>query len=217
MQDGELFRSMTCDFCGGKKLKRIRKGEYVCEYCGSRFLYTADDDTDDEQVQARLMAIFAQAEEYEENGDLENELQTLTKGLETAPDNCTLMLKIGRAYRKLGEPKMAYEYYKKAEQLDPNDPVVYNNLGSLYLTQECYDEARSYMEKCMRMIEADPLSASIDEIAVIYNNYALSVGMAGDKDRARKYLKQAKEKGCAERHLSYTCGKLGFRLKEILK
>ena len=217
MQEGTLFRSMTCEFCGGRKLKKIRKGEYVCEYCGSRFLYNADDDSDDEQVQARLMAVFGKADEYEEKGDLENELQTLVEGLEIAPDDCTLMLKIGRAYRKLGEPKKAYEYYRKAEQLDPTDPVVYNNLGSLYLTQECYAEARPYMEKCMRMIETDPLSASIGEIAVIYNNYALSEGMAGDRNLARKYLKLAKEKGCAEEHLSYTCGKLGIKLAEILK
>ena len=58
MQEDTLFRSMTCEFCGGRKLKKIRKGEYVCEYCGSRFLYNADDDSDDEQVQARLMAVF---------------------------------------------------------------------------------------------------------------------------------------------------------------
>ena len=29
----------------------------------------------------------------------------------------------------------ALEFYRKAEDLDPGDPVIYVNLGSLYLTQ----------------------------------------------------------------------------------
>ena len=43
MQNGELFRSMTCEFCGGKKLKKIRKGEYVCEYCGHVLFHGIDE------------------------------------------------------------------------------------------------------------------------------------------------------------------------------
>ena len=207
--------SLTCASCGSNVLKKIKKGEYVCEYCGSRYLFDDDKSIDDEQTQSDLMSIFAEAEAYRAKGELEKELQALVKGLDIAPDNCTLMLKLGRTYRMMGEPKKAYEYYRKAEELDPDDPVVYNNLGSLYLTQERYEEAKPYMDKCLKMIEEDPLSADIDEIAVIYNNYALSIGKAGDLDSARKYLKMAKDKGCAERHLSYVCDKLKIDKRKI--
>ncbi|MCR4708481.1 MAG: hypothetical protein K5746_11110 [Clostridiales bacterium] len=47
----------------------------------------------------------------------------------------------------IGYEKKTMEYYQEAERLDPNDPVVYTNIGALYVSRGMYAEARPYFEK----------------------------------------------------------------------
>jgi len=184
----------ACTSCGSSSLIKVRDGEYICEYCGGRF-FVDEPDRDEEEADADLAGIFEKADEYERRDDYKNELRTLAKGLDIAPDNCTLMLKVGRAYWRLGFIKKAEEYYRKAEELDPDDPIVYVNFGALYLSQEQYKLAKPLFEKGIAIIEADPLSASPGDTAVTYGNYALCIGKLGDREGAKHYLEIAREKG----------------------
>lgn len=186
----------SCSSCGSSSLRKVSDGEYVCEFCGSRFFVGEPDEAGDaEEADADLAAVFEKAAGYEERDDYKNELRTLAKGLDIAPNDCTLMLKIGRAYWRLGFIKKAVEYYRKAEELDPDDPIVYVNLGALYLSQDQYKMAKPLFEKGIAIIEADPLSASPGDTAVTYGNYALCIGKLGDREGAKHYLEIATEKG----------------------
>ena len=206
----------VCTSCGSNALKRIRNGEYVCEHCGSRF-YTREDQGTISPEEAALMltALFAEADEYAAKGDAPAELRTLLKGLEITADDCSLMLRLGRANWKQGNLKKAREYYQRAEALDPGDPIVYVNIGTLCMSLEQYKEAKSNYEKGIAIIEADPLSATPGDTAVAYGSYALCLGKLGDLTGAKKNLKLAKAKGYSEKSISVVCERLKIRRSEI--
>lgn len=202
------IRPLACSSCGNRSLKRVRKGEYVCEYCGSHYLINEQADIDEEEAAAKLTSLFIEADEHREKGDIKAELKVLIRALDVAPEDCHLMLKISRAYRLLGNFKKACEYLVRAQNIDPNDPVVANNWAVLFINQDQYEMAKPYLEKSIRIIEEDPLSASLDDIAVTYGNYALCLGLLKDMDGARKYFKIARDKGLDDRTFFKMCKKL---------
>ncbi|MCR4708482.1 MAG: hypothetical protein K5746_11115 [Clostridiales bacterium] len=63
-------------------------------------------------------------------------------------------------------------------------------------------------KKEITIIEADPLSASVGDIAVTYGNYALCVGEMGDIPLAKKYLAMAKKNGYRRESLETMCSRL---------
>ena len=196
----------ACASCGSHRLKRIRKGEYLCEHCGSKFFVEEQIRIKSrEEIDASLLALFMEADEYGGKDDYQAAFQTLAKGLEIAPDNGMLMLKLGRACRELGYAQKALEYYQKAEALNPDDPVIYVNVGTVYMDRGQPEKARPLYEKGLAMMEADPLSASAGEIAVTYGNYALCIGKLGDTEGAKKYLAIAKEKGYSRESINTIC------------
>ncbi len=202
---------VICASCGSRALKRVRKGEYVCEFCGSRSYGSGEGEPKSpEAAEAELAALFAEASEYEQRDDIPAELRILVKGLDFAPENCSLLLKLGRAYWRLGQNRKALEYYRKAEQADPADPIVCVNTGNVWLVQGKYAKAKALYEKGLAIIEADPLSASPNDVAVSYGNYGNCLGKMGDLKGARKYLAVAKAKGYDPQSLANVCRQLGI-------
>ena len=198
----------VCALCGGS-LKRVGKGAYRCEYCGSSFFaegYEASASEDERD--ARLIALLDEAAGYERQNDYRTALQVLVKGLDFAPDSCTLMLRLGRACWKLGYDLKAQGYYRRAEALNPDDPIVYVNQGTLYSGREEYTRAKPLYEKSIALIEADPFSASPDDIAITYANYALCIGMLGDREGAMRCLTLASEKGYRKESVRQICSRL---------
>ncbi len=208
--DKELIPSV-CKSCGSNSLKRVRRGEYLCEHCGSRFFTDAKARAESgEETESKLAAIFAEAVEFDDRRDYKAELETLVKGLDIAPDNCTLLLKLGRVNRRMGFPKEALEYYRRAEAADPENPIIYVNMATLYIGQGQTAQARPLLEKAIAMIEADPLSAPSGDITVTYGNYALCLGKLGDRAGAKKYLRKAKELGCSKDEIKDICRQIGL-------
>ena len=110
--------AVVCASCGSGQLKRIGRGEYLCEHCGSRFFAQEPENfTDSEKEKAELLALFAEAEKHADKGDYRAELIALSKGLKLAPEDGTLLLKLGRACMRLGFIQEAMEYYRKAEEV----------------------------------------------------------------------------------------------------
>ena len=201
----------ACSACGSRSLRKIRKGTYLCEYCGSRFFADGQDTADgEEEAEVELLALFALASEYEQKDDIAGELRILLKGLDLAPENPTLLLKLGRAYWRFGQNRKALEYFRQAERLDPNNPVVSINMGNICLTQGQYADAKLLYEKGLAIIEADPLSATGNDIAVAYGNYGNCLGRMGDLKGAKKYLSIAKKRGYNRDSLANVCRMLGL-------
>lgn len=209
--NGNGLRPALCSFCGSGSLKKVRKGEYICESCGRRFF--AEDPAEvlsENESEAELLAILAEAEGYMDKGDYRSELRVLSRGLSVAPDNTTLLLRLGRVCNRLAMVQEAKEYYRRAEETDPDDPIVYTNQASLWLKQGQYDEAKRLFETAIRMIEADPMSASVGDAAVTYGNYGWCLGKLGDMAGAKKYLARAKKMGYSRESLDYICRDLGI-------
>ena len=201
----------SCTACGSRALKRVRRGEYLCEHCGSRYYVNGEEGIEsEEEAEARLMALFVEASEYEARDDIPAELQILLKGLDIAPQNIDLLLKLGRSYWRLGQNRKAMEYFERAEASDPGNPVISIGVGSVYLTQGLYAEAKSLYEKGLSIMEADPLSATANDIAVSYGNYGYCLGKLGDRKGAKKYLSIAKKKGYNPESLANVCRQLGL-------
>ena len=203
------LHSLRCASCGSSSLRKIRAGEYLCEHCGTK-LYTDEKriGCDGQAHEAEAAALLSEAQGYAEKKDYRNELRTLAKAMEIAPENNTVLLRLGRAYWRAGLPEKALEYYHIAEELYPEDPIVYANIGSAYLKLGHNEKAKEQYEKAISMIEADPMSACADDIAITYGNYALCVGRLGDRATAKKYLSIAKEKGYSKDSIDTICGEL---------
>lgn len=191
--------SMSCSACGSGDHRKIRFGEYRCEHCGT-VLHTGEQNSavDQEAADAKVAVLLSEASAFEEQKDYKSQLQTLIKAVELAPENNTVLLRLGRAYWQLGPFEKAMEYYRIAEEMYPNDPTVYNNNGSTFFKSGRYAEAYAQYEKAIAIIDADPLSACAEDIAVFYGNYAYSLGKLGDKKNAKKYLSIAKKKVTAK-------------------
>ena len=195
---------MICASCKAP----LPEGAAFCPSCGNRVGLKPYAEMDEWPETSVLLKIFAEADEYERKDDYQTELQILSKGLRIAPDNCSLMLRLGRAFWRLGYDQKAMDYYRKAERLNPRDPIVYVNIAAVYISRGMYAEARPYLERGIAIIEADPLSASAGDIAVTYGNYALCAGELGDRSGAKKYLALAKKNGYRRESLETVCSRL---------
>ena len=203
------LHSLRCTSCGSTNLKKIHAGEYRCEHCGTVFRADGQAPGEDREAQdAKVAVLLSEAQAYADKGDYQNELRTLAKAVELAPEDNTVLLRLGRAYWRLGSHEKAMEYYRIAEELYPRDPIVYVNIGSAFLKLGHYAEAKVQYEKGIAIIEADPMSACADDIAVTYGNYALCIGKLGDRKGAKKYLSIAKEKGYSQNSIDSICRQL---------
>ena len=206
----------ACAACGSRHLRKVRKGEYRCEYCGSRFFTDGQDaSASEEDVETELMALFEEAAAYESKDNISAELKVLLKGLDLDPENCLLLLKLGRAYWRLGLDEKSLEYLRKAEQLYPDNALVYFNLANIHLTRGEYAAAKPLYEKSLAAIEANPLSVSANDVAVSYANYGNCLGRMGDLKGAKKYLSIAKAKGYSSTSLANVCRLLGLNPKRL--
>ena len=203
------LHSMKCTSCGSSNLKKTHTGKYRCEHCGTTFYADGQSPGEHKEAQDANVAVFlSEAQAYAEKRDYRNELQLLAKAMDLAPENNTVLLRLGRAYSRLGLPEKALEYYKKAEELYPDDPVVYVNIGTAYYNLGHYAEAKAQYEKGIAIIESDSMSACADDIAVAYGSYALCIGKLGDKKNAKIYLSIAKKKGYSQESIDTVCKQL---------
>jgi len=89
---------------------------------------------------------------------------------------------LGMACWRKGDFKSAQEAYDRALALDENNPVVFNNLGSLYLSRALQskqsEELRRAVQYFQKAIVLDP------EYASAFNGLGSAYGRAGQLDAA---------------------------------
>lgn len=114
------------------------------------------------------------------------ELDVLLKGVVIDPLNTTLLLRIGRAYRCLGDTDRAVAYYNEAIKIYPGNPVCYQNIGVAYAAAERYMDARPFFEEAFKKMKQNPEKISQNDIARLYGNYARCIGHLGNLHKAKK-------------------------------
>ena len=74
-------------------------------------------------------------------------LSNLLKAGELDPKNAEIQHELALVYRTLGEYQQSFRHFKKALALKPQFPEAWNNLGTLYLLTEKWDEAIAGFQK----------------------------------------------------------------------
>lgn len=170
-----------------------------------------------EEQDVELFQIFTEAAEYAAKDQYALELSTLYKGMKIAPNDATLLNKIGRAYRKLGDTSRALEYYEKAIEACPDDPTTYANIAIAYMSSGQNDKAKPMFEKGLAIYEKNPIGTTQNDIAGINGNYALCLGRMGDLSSAKKYLRKAQELGYSQDLIDSKCKELHISPRSIKK
>ncbi len=116
-----------------------------------------------------------------ESGKVDEAIPVLKKGIELFSFDPELWNYLGIAYWRKGEIKKAIETYEKALSLDKNYGIVYNNLGSLYLSVFMKNPKREFSERALnyfkRAIELDPeLPSAYNGLGSLYKK----IGMVED-------------------------------------
>ena len=99
-----------------------------------------------------------------EVGQFEAAVEVLKEGLAHKEDDAELWCYLGMAYWKLGDHEEAIASYQKAILLNKHYPVVFYNLGSLYLSRYVESGGDVYFKSAVKnfkkAIELDPDYAS---------------------------------------------------------
>lgn len=102
--------------------------------------------------------------------DLDGALADLERAAATAPGSASVWNMIGNVQSERGAEREAEAAYKRALDLEPNDPVAYANLAILYLDQDRVKEAKALIDRAMAV---DP---SFDIGLVARGRYHLQSG-----------------------------------------
>jgi len=183
-----------CAYCGLNQLKRQADGTFICESCGT--LYQPEEDNDhnnmvsDEITDAKVLFYLKSASKCREADDPEGELENLIKVLELDANNTEALLRLGRSYREAGLYQKAISCYQKVLALDPNEPGTYTNLSAAYYSMKDYETAIRYAEIAL------PLYTEKNyDYVIAVANYALALGMNGDRQKAAVFLDEAEKMG----------------------
>ncbi|NER11883.1 tetratricopeptide repeat protein [Leptobacterium flavescens] len=90
---------------------------------------------------------------YAQQGKIEEAVAAVKDAREANPSDVNLLLTEANLYIKLDNKEKFEELMKEAVQKDPDNPVLYFNLGVISAEQNNYDQAKGYYEKS---IEIDP-------------------------------------------------------------
>ena len=80
-------------------------------------------------------------------GNFREGLANLRKAVELDPKNAEIQHELALVYRNLGEYQLSLRHFKKALVLKPELSEAWNNLGTLYLLNEKWDEAIAGFQK----------------------------------------------------------------------
>ncbi|WAJ30134.1 tetratricopeptide repeat protein [Antarcticirhabdus aurantiaca] len=110
-------------------------------------------------------------------GELEKALDTVRRAQTPDYPDWRLYSAEGAILDQLGRPDEARVYYRKALDIQPNEPSVLSNLGMSHLLANDLKSAESYLRSAVRLPGAD---------SRVRQNLALVVGLQGRFDEAQQ-------------------------------
>lgn len=182
-----------CPGCGAILVLSKDRRNMICEYCGSTYPVKNINGAlaSKDAVDAKIVSLYAEAEEYRQKEDYGLELNALASALELSPDNARTLVKLGRAYRTMNFFAKAEECYERAIEVDPQYGAAYCNLGAICLLSGENQKAVEYYEKGIELVDKRNASDYSTSLA----NYALAIGRSGDKRKAAALLDKAEGLG----------------------
>jgi type IV pilus assembly protein PilF len=121
---------------------------------------------------------------YLREGKLEQAHNRLQRALDADPSYSTAHNAMALLQEQLKDPAKAEQHYRRAISLNPADSAARNNFGGFLCRQKRYQEGEAQFIK----VTENPLYKS-PEIA--YANAGVCTKLAGDYDKAERYLRSA--------------------------
>lgn len=125
---------------------------------------------------------------YLRQGNYQLARDKLNKSLEQNPDSATARVALGLVYERLEDPAGAEKQYRKAVDMERDDPDALNALAVFLCSQPKPD-----VEEALHLFDdaiAIPLSKKIANRPMLYTN-AGTCAKTTDPQRAEKYLRSA--------------------------
>jgi type IV pilus assembly protein PilF len=122
--------------------------------------------------------------EYLRKGDMEMARTKLTKAVDLDPNNADAQGALALLYANTGELGKAEKHYDKSLALQPDDPNVLNNYGTMLCAQGKYDKADVQFRRAYQNIRY-----STPEVAL--TNAGVCARKMPDEAKAEAYLREA--------------------------
>ncbi len=121
---------------------------------------------------------------YLQRGKIDVALAKVKRGLELDPASADANNIIALIYERLGETSLAEQHYKKALDLNSNDPFILNAYGSFLCKQKRYQEANKHFMAALK-------NALYPTPEVALTNAGICSMRQGNIDQAETYYRQA--------------------------
>ena len=133
------------------------------------------------------------ASKYASAGDTRKQIDVLKKASEDYPDNASVYNLLGIAYRSNKQYKNAFDSYRKALTLEPDNGVYHGNYA-IALTMSGDDQAAlDRFERALPLLKKQ----NNPEYPTILANYAYTLGKCGYGENALRCLDDAENAGYA--------------------
>ena len=131
------------------------------------------------EVSQKFIDGFSEAEKLCNENNLHASLEKYMALLKQQPNHIFVLNNIGLVYEKLGDLENSIAYYKKCNDLKPDQPVLIHNLANAYTQAEKWKDALPLLEK---IINTDFQNENNSE------KYALSLFNAKSKEDAKNFI-----------------------------
>ncbi len=161
------------------------------------------------------------AQNYKNQSDTLQYVNTLKEGLEEAEDNKDIMLLLVDYYTKSGKLEEALKYMKKAIKADPENVTLYFAMGNVYSGLEKPEKAREAYDKAMK-IDPDNVDVMYNMARLFYNKAAELRNQANDlplekEEEYKQLLKDAEKEFMRAAKYFERAHELAPKDKEVLK
>jgi tetratricopeptide (TPR) repeat protein len=149
------------------------------------------------------LALFYLAQAYFQTQNKGKALETIERCAKLAPDNPTMLLKLGEYRAQMGKHSPALEALQRAQKLNPDEPGLDLALGNVYLSLLEVENARAALERALKKDPQNP---------AVISTLANACAKARDHAAARLYYRQVLDLGYddPEYHLGLGAALLGL-------
>jgi Tfp pilus assembly protein PilF len=102
-----------------------------------------------------MKALFQQAMQYHQSGNLHRAETIYRKIVKEQPDNFDVLHMLGVVYAQLKNQEFAVKYLEKALKIKPDSAYAYYNLGNVFRDNGQFDKASSCYQKVMELHRND--------------------------------------------------------------
>lgn len=185
-QNGTVWKCESCD--------TINTGA-VCSVCGACRPLDSNPTVSEKKKlsmaeENKYYSLLLDAREFRKKEQYADELKALMKAAEIDDSSYDLWYDLGVSFKDNSFLIKAIECYKKAIDKGNQSWQVWNNLGVAYKRNNYIQESTTYYEKAIRIISKTDVNYRL-----VLSNYAVSIGLLGDKQKAAQMLNEAERLG----------------------